>query len=57
MSPDPLDARRRLLRSRVDQSKARYDYLRDLIGLKMRAGMLAEADVAEFNRWLGPRDE
>ena len=52
-----LDARRRLLRSRVDQSKARYDYLRDLIGLKMRAGMLAEADVAEFNRWLGPRDE
>ena len=52
-----LDARRRLLRSRVDQSKARYDYLRDLIGLKMRAGMLAEAEVVEFNRWLGPRDE
>lgn len=52
-----LDARRRLLRSRVDQSKARYDYLRDLIGLKIRAGLLAEAEVAEFNRWLGPRDQ
>ena len=51
-----LDARRRLLRSRVDQSKARYDYLRDLIGLRIRAGMLADAEVAEFNRWLGPRD-
>ena len=50
-----LDARRRLLRSRVDQAKARYDYLRDLIGLKLRAG-LTEADVAEFNRWLAPRD-
>jgi outer membrane protein len=51
-----LDARRRLLRSRVDQAKARYDYLRDLIGLKLRAG-LTEADVADFNRWLAPREE
>ena len=52
-----LDARRRLLRSRVDQSKARYDYLRDLIGLRMRAGALSESDVIEFNRWLAPRAE
>lgn len=52
-----LDARRRLLRSRVDQAKARYDYLRDLIGLRMRAGGLSEADVIDFNRWLGPRVE
>ncbi len=50
-----LDARRRLLRSRVDQAKARYDYLRDLIGLRMRAGVLSESDVIEFNRWLAPR--
>lgn len=49
-----LDARRRLLRSRVDQAKARYDYLRSLIGLKLRVG-LTEEDVAEFNRWLAPR--
>ncbi len=50
-----LDARRRLLRSRVEQAKARYDYLRDLIGLRMRAGTLSESDVIEFNRWLAPR--
>ena len=50
-----LDARRRLLRSRVDQAKARYDYLRDLIGLRMRAGKLSESDVIDFNRWLAPR--
>ncbi len=50
-----LDARRRLLRARSDQSKARYDYLRDLIALRIRAGALTEADVAEFNRWLGPQ--
>lgn len=50
-----LDARRRLLRSRVDQAKARYDYLRDLIGLKLRTG-LSEDDVADFNRWFAPRE-
>lgn len=50
-----LDARRRLLRARVDQSKARYDYLRDLIGLTARSGRLTDVEVAEFNRWLGPR--
>lgn len=48
-----LDARRRLLRSRVDQAKARYDFLRDFIGLKLRAG-LTEADVENLNRWLVP---
>ncbi len=52
-----LDARRRLLRSRVDQAKARYDYLRDLIGLRMRAGVLSESDVIDFNRWLAARPE
>lgn len=48
-----LDARRRLLRSRVDQAKARYDYLRDLIGLRLRAGGLSESDIGEFNSWFG----
>lgn len=49
-----LDARKRLLRARADQSRARYDYLRDLIALRIRAGTLTEADVADFNRWFGP---
>ena len=50
-----LDARRRLLRARTDQSRARYNYLRDLIALRIRGGVLTEADVAEFNRWFGPQ--
>jgi outer membrane protein len=50
-----LDARRRLLRARGDQSRARYNYLRDLIALRIRGGVLTEADVAEFNRWFGPQ--
>jgi outer membrane protein len=50
-----LDTRRRLLRARVDQAKARYDFLRDLIILRMRAGKLQRADVEEFNQWLAMR--
>ena len=50
-----LDTRRRLLRARVEQSKARYDFLRDLIVLRMRAGKLQRADVEEFNQWLAMR--
>ena len=51
-----LDARRRLLRSRTEQAKARYNYLRDLIGLRLRAGSVAEQEVAGFNEWLATRD-
>lgn len=51
-----LDARRRLLRARADQARARYDYLRDLIGLRLRAGTFTEQDVAGFNAWLAVRD-
>ena len=50
-----LDTRRRLLRARVDQAKARYDFLRDLTLLRMRAGKLQRADVEEFNQWLAMR--
>lgn len=50
-----LDARRRLLRARADQAKARYDYLRDLIGLRLRAGNFTEQEVRSFNDWLGVR--
>ena len=50
-----LDARKRLLRARTDQSRSRYDYLRDLIALRIRTGVLTEAEVADFNRWFGPQ--
>lgn len=49
---DVLDARKRLLRARVDQARARYDYLRDLVALRMRAGQLDLAAIREFNSWL-----
>jgi outer membrane protein len=51
-----LDARRRLLRSRTEQARARYDYLRDLIGLRLRAGNFTEQAVVGFNAWLAVRD-
>lgn len=50
-----LDSRKRLLRARADQSRSRYVYLRDLIYLRIRAGVLTEADVADFYRWFGPQ--
>ena len=51
---DLLDARRRLLKARVDQAKARYDYLRDLVALKTRTGDVTETDVALWDGWFGP---
>lgn len=52
---DVLDARRRLFRARLDLAKARYDFLRDLMGLRMRSGGLRAADIEEFNQWLASR--
>jgi outer membrane protein len=47
---DMLIAQRRLFRSRSDNSKARYDYLRSLTGLRIRAGTLTAADIEEIDR-------
>lgn len=52
---DVLDARRRLFKARLDLAKARYDFLRDLMGLRMRSGGLRLADIEEFNQWLASR--
>jgi len=52
---DVLDARRRLFKARLDLAKARYDFLRDLMGLRMRSGGLRQADIEEFNHWLAQR--
>lgn len=51
---DLLDARRRLLKARVDQAKARYEYLRDVVALKIRTGDVTEADIALWDGWFGP---
>jgi len=52
---DVLDARRRLFKARLDLAKARYDFLRDLMGLRMRSGGLQVTDIEEFNQWLAQR--
>jgi outer membrane protein len=52
---DVLDARRRLFKARLDLAKVRYDFLRDLMGLRMRSGGLRVTDIEEFNQWLAQR--
>lgn len=49
---DLLDVRQRLVKSRSAQSKARYDYLRDLTSLRIRAGRFGSDDIEQLNRWL-----
>ena len=48
---DLLDARRRLLKSRAEGAKARYDYVRDVVALRIRRGNLTEDDIALWDRW------
>ncbi len=62
---DVLVAQRRLLRARFDQSKARYDFIRAMATLKVRAGNLSDGDVLRIDSWMrnaalegaAPRDE
>lgn len=49
---DLLDAQRRLLRARTDQSKARHDFISSLTGLRFQAGTLTDTDMEELNSWL-----
>lgn len=48
---DLLDARRRLLKARAEGAKARYDYVRDVVALRIRSGNLTEDDVALWDGW------
>jgi outer membrane protein len=49
---DVLVARRRLTKARSDESKARYDYMRDLSALKAQTGQLDRGHIAEIDGWL-----
>lgn len=53
---DVLVAQQRLLKARSDQSKARYDYIRELTNLRMRAGALTMQDIAEMDGWMQRSD-
>ncbi len=41
-----------VLKARSDQSKARYDYIRDLTNLRARAGTLSAQDIGEIDGWM-----
>jgi len=49
---DVLIARRRLIKSRSDHSKARYDYIRDLTVLRVQSGALNRMNIEEVDSWL-----
>lgn len=51
---DVLNAQRELYRAQRDHSRARYDYLLNVLRLKLAAGRLDEPDLAEIDVLLTP---
>jgi len=49
---DVLIARQNLARARTVYLKSRYDYLLNVVNLKLAAGSLNGADLSEINQWL-----
>ena len=49
---DVLDARRRLAEAETNYARSRYDYLINVVRLKLAAGILKQEDVVEINQWL-----
>ncbi len=49
---DVLDARRRLFDAQTNYARSRYDYIINVLNLKVAAGGLSETDLAEVNSWL-----
>lgn len=49
---DVLDARRRLSEAETNYARSRYDYLINVVRLKLAAGILKPDDVVDINQWL-----
>jgi outer membrane protein len=49
---DVLDARRRLAEAETNYARSRYDYLINVVRLKLAAGILKPDDIANINQWL-----
>jgi outer membrane protein len=49
---DLLESKKNLLKARFEQSKARYDYIRALVALRLWAGSLTQDDMQDLNGWL-----
>ncbi|WP_347986849.1 TolC family outer membrane protein [Methylomonas sp. AM2-LC] len=50
---DVLDAQKRLLKARTDYFKARYEFIRNLIRLRLNAGSFADLDLESIAPWFG----
>ena len=51
---DVLDTRRRLFKARVELLQARYDYIRNLIALRIWSGGLSIDNIVEIDSWFSP---
>ena len=51
---DVLDTRRRLFKARIELLQARYDYIRNLIGLYIWSGGLSITNIVEIDAWFTP---
>jgi outer membrane protein len=47
-----LEAKKNLLKSRFAYARARYDYIRSLVALRVWGGTLTRVDLEELNGWL-----
>lgn len=47
-----LESKKNLLKSRFGYAKARYDYIRSLVALRVWGGTLSRTDLEEINSWL-----
>jgi outer membrane protein len=49
---DVLAARQKLVQAQTDYANSRYDYILNVIQLRLAAGNLDQATVSEINQWL-----
>jgi outer membrane protein len=49
---DVLDARRNLVQAQTNYARSRYDYMLNVLRLKLAAGTLDRATLADVNSWL-----
>lgn len=49
---DVLESRRNLFDAQTNYARSRYDYIINLLNLKIATGNLSEGDLQEANRWL-----
>ncbi|MDH4338554.1 MAG: TolC family protein [Candidatus Krumholzibacteria bacterium] len=47
-----LEAKKNLLKSRFGYAKARYDYIRSVVALRVWGGTITRTDLEEINGWL-----